>query len=143
MGMAIVLDRVSKRYNRQGYGTLADSFGHLVGQLTNRNPDAMARDFWALKDVSFKVQTGETVGIIGPNGAGKTTILKMLAGVTYPTKGKIEAQGRIAPLIQLGAGFHPELTGRENIYLNGIILGMRRRDIHENPELLYICYSEI
>ena len=85
--------------------------------------------FWALKDVSFSVKKGEALGIIGANGAGKTTILRLLAGVTSQTKGKVEVNGAIAPLIQVGAGFHPELTGRENVYLNGIIMGLSEKMI--------------
>jgi ABC-type polysaccharide/polyol phosphate transport system ATPase subunit len=84
---------------------------------------------WAVQDVNFKLDPGEALGIIGPNGAGKTTILKLLSGVTRPTSGKISMNGRFSALIELGAGFHPDLTGRENIYLNGTILGMRRSDI--------------
>ena len=83
--------------------------------------------FWALKDISFSVKKGEALGIIGANGAGKTTILRLLAGVTSQSKGKIEINGAIAPLIQIGAGFHPELTGRENVYLNGIIMGLSKK----------------
>lgn len=86
-------------------------------------------DFWALKDVSFDIKKGETVGIIGNNGSGKSTILKLIAGVMYPTKGEVQVRGRISPLIELGAGFHAELTGRENIYLNGTILGLTRKQI--------------
>lgn len=88
-------------------------------------------DFWALKDISFNIQKGETVGIIGVNGSGKSSILKLIAGVLYPTKGQVEVQGRIGPLIELGAGFHPELSGRDNIYLNGTILGLSRDQIDE------------
>ena len=84
---------------------------------------------WAVKDVNFAVQPGEALGIIGPNGAGKTTILKLLSRVTSPTSGQAEVNGRMSALIELGAGFHPELTGRENIYLNGVILGMSKREI--------------
>ncbi|MFA5197631.1 MAG: ABC transporter ATP-binding protein [Patescibacteria group bacterium] len=87
--------------------------------------------FWALKDVSFNVEKGEAVGIIGANGAGKTTLLRLLAGVTSQSKGQLEINGAIAPLIQVGAGFHPELTGRENIYLNGIIMGLSKKRIDE------------
>jgi len=88
-----------------------------------------AEDFWALKQVSFEVERGEALGIIGHNGAGKSTILKLLASITTPTSGEIHINGRLAALIEVGSGFHPELTGRENIYLNGSILGMRRREI--------------
>jgi ABC-type polysaccharide/polyol phosphate transport system ATPase subunit len=88
-------------------------------------------DFWALKDVTFDIIKGETVGIIGNNGSGKSTILKLIAGVMYPTKGEVKVDGRISPLIELGAGFHAELTGRENIYLNGTILGLSEKQIDQ------------
>src|SRR5262249_53690058 len=91
-------------------------------------------EFWALRDVSFTVERGETLGIIGHNGAGKSTILKLLSQVTTPTSGEITITGRLAALIEVGSGFHPELTGRENIYLSGSILGMRRREIVQKLE---------
>jgi ABC-type polysaccharide/polyol phosphate transport system ATPase subunit len=87
--------------------------------------------FYALRDVSFSLGRGETLGIIGRNGSGKSTILKLIAGVTTPTHGRLDVYGRVSPLIELGAGFHPDLTGRENVYLNGAILGMSRRQIQE------------
>ena len=88
-----------------------------------------AKDFWALKDVSFDVYPGDSIGIIGKNGAGKSTLLKILSKITPPTQGKIISRGRIASLLEVGTGFHPELSGRENIFLNGSILGMRRKEI--------------
>jgi ABC-type polysaccharide/polyol phosphate transport system ATPase subunit len=87
--------------------------------------------FWVLRDISFNVRKGETLGIIGTNGSGKSTILKLIAGVMDPDEGRVTTFGRIAPLIELGAGFHPELSGRENIFLNGSILGLRRGEIEK------------
>lgn len=96
----------------------------------------------ALKKVSFKINRGETVGIIGKNGAGKSTMLKLMAGVSSPTSGKININGRISPLIELGAGFHPELTGKENIFLNGVILGMEEKYLVEKFQEI-VDFSEI
>ncbi|HXI89161.1 MAG TPA: ABC transporter ATP-binding protein [Blastocatellia bacterium] len=120
-------DRVSKKYLIQqelnGGGTRFPLRGRLRKLTGNYG------DFWALKDVSFQVTRGETLGIIGPNGAGKSTILKLLSKITAPTSGEITINGRLSALIEVGSGFHPELTGRENIYLSGSILGMGRREI--------------
>ena len=99
-------------------------------------------NFWALKDINFEVKKSETLGIIGPNGSGKSTILKLIAGVTSPTQGNVEVKGKIAPLIELGAGFHPELTGRENIYLNGVILGLTKNEI-ENKYKDIVSFAEL
>ncbi len=99
-------------------------------------------EFWALKDASFKVPIGQSIGIIGVNGSGKSTILKLIAGVLTPNKGKIEVNGRISPLIELGAGFHPELSGRDNIYLNGTILGLSKKEIDERFKDI-VDFSEI
>lgn len=89
------------------------------------------RVFWALKDVSLTVNKGEVVGLVGPNGAGKSTLLKMIARVLRPSQGRVVVHGRVAPLLELGAGFHPELTGRENIFLNGAMLGFTQKQMHE------------
>jgi len=107
--------------------------GAITGPFKNfkrlSGTDSKQQTFWALEDVNFDVQAGEVVGVIGRNGAGKSTLLKILSRITTPTKGRIEYQGRLASLLEVGTGFHPELTGRENIYLNGTILGMNRQEI--------------
>jgi len=99
--------------------------------LTPKSDHLRKREFWAVDDVSFELKKGETLGLIGPNGAGKSTILKMLNGIILPDKGGIRIKGRVGALIQIGAGFHPQLTGRENIYINGTILGMNKREINK------------
>jgi len=99
-------------------------------------------EFWALKGVSFKVHKGETLGIIGENGSGKSTLLKCIAGILQPSKGAIKVDGKISPLLELGAGFHPELSGRENIYVNGAILGMTRKQVEERYDDI-VAFSEL
>ena len=117
---SIAFEGVSKEYPRGGgRRTLREE----LTSLFRTSPQVGQSRFWALNDISFEAKRGETVGLIGPNGAGKTTILRLLAGVTRPTRGRIEVKGKVASLIELGAGFHPELTGRENAYLNGAVLG--------------------
>jgi ABC-type polysaccharide/polyol phosphate transport system ATPase subunit len=119
----VVFDGVSKRYRisspNQAYGPW------LARMLRPRSVE----DFWAVRDISFEVGRGETLGIIGHNGAGKSTLLKLLSRITSPTAGEIRVHGRLAALIEVGSGFHPELTGRENIFLSGSVLGMRRREL--------------
>ncbi len=121
-------DRVSKKYRIEQEDEAATARPLLRGINGLRR---RKRDFWALRDVSFTVERGEALGIIGHNGAGKSTILKLLSGITAPTQGEIAINGRLVALIEVGSGFHPELTGRENVFLNGSILGMRRREIAE------------
>jgi ABC-type polysaccharide/polyol phosphate transport system ATPase subunit len=127
---AIALDRVTKVFRRTGgrapAGTLKSAFLSRRGR-----PRAEAgRAFTALSEVSFEVPAGQTVGVIGENGSGKSTLLKLLAGILRPTSGSIETEGRVAALIELGAGFHPELTARENIEINGMLLGLPRREMN-------------
>ncbi len=112
--------------------TLADFFKKpfsILGGVSR--PALLKEDFWALKDISFDVGQGEVVGIIGRNGAGKTTLLKILSRITYPAEGEIRLYGRVGSLLEVGTGFHPELTGRDNIYFNGSILGMRKKEIEK------------
>jgi lipopolysaccharide transport system ATP-binding protein len=125
----IEFDHVSKVYRLgAGQGSLRQAIPQLAKRLVGRS-NSDDNQFWALDDVSFKIEQGEVVGIIGHNGAGKSTTLKLLSKVTFPTMGHIHTKGRMAALIELGAGFHPDLTGRENIYLNGSVLGLKRREI--------------
>ena len=137
----IQVDGLSKRYRigqlQSGYDTLRDSLTHATRRLARREHRPPAEDIWALKDVSFSVDEGEVLGIIGPNGAGKSTLLKILTQITSPTRGQAVIRGRVGSLLEVGTGFHPELTGRENVYLNGAILGMGRREItRKMPEIV-------
>jgi lipopolysaccharide transport system ATP-binding protein len=128
----VVFDGVWKKFRRgERHDSLRDLVPALASRLLRRRPaDALAdQEFWAVRDVSFEVGPGEALGIIGPNGAGKSTILKLLTKILRPTRGRMEIQGRIGALIEVAAGFHPDLTGRENVFLQGAIMGMPRTEI--------------
>jgi lipopolysaccharide transport system ATP-binding protein len=139
--VAISLHKISKQYKigrRERYGTLRDT---LTGLFKRREPTE-EETFWALKDVSFDIAPGEVLGIIGRNGAGKSTLLKVLSRITEPTSGTAELHGRVGSLLEVGTGFHPELTGRENIFLSGTILGMKRAEITARFDEI-VAFSEV
>lgn len=127
----ILFENVSKRYARNLL--FHKSLREEVARIFKPNSDSkkIKDDFYALRNISFIMQHGEAVGLYGPNGAGKSTILKLIAKVTYPSEGNLQINGKVAPLIEVGAGFHPDLTGRENIFINGTILGMSISEVRE------------
>ncbi|HTC00547.1 MAG TPA: ABC transporter ATP-binding protein, partial [Ferruginibacter sp.] len=144
MSIAIKVENISKAYQlgQIGTGTISRDLERWIAKLrgkedpflkigeeNDRTTVSKSNVVWSLKDINFEIQQGDAVGVIGRNGAGKSTLLKLLSRVTSPTTGIIKARGRIASLLEVGTGFHPELTGRENIYLNGAILGMRKKEI--------------
>jgi len=149
----IRVENLSKKYiigrqQQESYTALRDVITNKVRSLGNliKNQKSKIKnsqeEFWALKDVSFDIKQGDRVGIIGRNGAGKSTLLKILSRITEPTQGSIKIQGRIASLLEVGTGFHPELTGRENIYLNGAILGMSKVDIKRKFDEI-VAFAEV
>lgn len=136
----IQFDRVSKSYPR--YEPLLKGVKSALLQLSETIRSSSPEEFLALADVSLVIKKGETVGLIGSNGVGKSTLLGLIAGVLTPSKGHVEVTGRIAPLLELGAGFHFDLTGRENIVLNGVLLGLTRREVGERMVDI-IAFSEL
>jgi len=152
--VAIRCQGLSKRYRigeRESYRALRDTIANAVrapfhlfskSRRSGEDENSAANTFWALNDVSFEVKRGEVVGIIGRNGAGKSTLLKILSRITKPTAGEARIDGRVASLLEVGTGFHPELTGRENIFLNGAILGMKKVEIKERFDEI-VAFAEI
>jgi lipopolysaccharide transport system ATP-binding protein len=149
--LAINIENLGKRYTIGRRRDVGDDLRHTVERairapiswLRARHENRVTRaDFWALRNVSFEIKQGEVVGILGPNGAGKSTLLRLLSRITVPTEGRICIDGRIASLLEVGTGFHPELTGRENIFLNGAILGMARTEIIRKFDEI-VAFSEI
>ena len=134
--IAIEFENVWKKYSKGTtfHNTLREGILNFITGGFSKNDHLRKDEFWVLKGFNLTVKKGESVGLYGPNGAGKSTILKLIAKVTYPDKGKIIVNGKVAPLIEIGAGFHPDLTGKENIFMNGAILGMSIKEIKSKIE---------
>jgi lipopolysaccharide transport system ATP-binding protein len=151
-GWAVKVDGISKRYmlgDLQSQSSLRDALAAQWGRLRSAlsghramSRPALSQQFWALKGISFQVRQGEVMGILGRNGAGKSTLLKILGRITLPTEGRAEIRGRVGSLLEVGSGFNPELTGRQNIYLNGSILGMSRKEIRRRFDEI-VDFSEV
>lgn len=138
----VELENVWKKYSfkQKFHRSIREDMVNLIRPKSD--VELRTNEFWALKNVNLKLNQGECVAFYGPNGAGKTTILKLIASVTYPTKGDIRIKASVAPLIEVGAGFHPDLTGRENVYVNGTIIGMKLKEIKERMNDI-IEFSEL